>query len=124
MSGKKIFFNHAAVGPVNRAAFMAAANFLYDYAHVGPPKVLETYDAYSAKLAEETAIFLNCSSEEISYIKNTTEGITIASEALPFEKGDQILLLENEYPANLLPWLKKRKDRHKKKDRNDPFRTK
>jgi cysteine desulfurase/selenocysteine lyase len=53
---------------------------------------------------------LNCDPSEITYTKNTTEGIHIASEALPLEKGDEVLVLANEYPANLLPWLKKKKD--------------
>ena len=91
-------------------AHRAASDFLNDYLHIGPPEVLEKYDIYSTKLASETAKLLNCSADEITYIKNTTEGIIIASESLPLEFGDEVLLMGQEYPANILPWLKKKKD--------------
>lgn len=106
----KIFFNYATVGPVNAASYRAASEFLKDYLQIGPPEVLDKYDVYADKLAQEAAKLLNCSPKEISYIKNTTEGIFIASETLPLKSGDEVLLMANEYPANLLPWLKKRRD--------------
>jgi cysteine desulfurase/selenocysteine lyase len=36
--------------------------------------------------------------------------VNVASESLPLQEGDEVLVLGNEYPANLLPWLKKKKD--------------
>jgi selenocysteine lyase/cysteine desulfurase len=110
LAERKIFFNYATVGMIDKVAYRAAVHFLEEYIKIGPPEVLEKYDAYPAKLAKEAAKLLNCDAEEISYVKNTTEGIIIASEALPLSPGDEVLLLGHEYPANLLPWLKKKKD--------------
>lgn len=107
---RKIFFNYATVGLIGKPAYKAALAFLNDYMQIGPPEVLDKYDNYSAKLSIEASKLLNCEPQEITYVKNTTEGIVIASETLPLQAGDQVLLTASEYPANLLPWLKKKKD--------------
>ncbi|OGZ83754.1 MAG: hypothetical protein A2599_01515 [Candidatus Staskawiczbacteria bacterium RIFOXYD1_FULL_39_28] len=85
-------------------------DFLAEYLAIGPPEVLEKFDAYYKKLSLEVSKILHCSPEEIVYTKNTTEGMVIASETLPLGPGDEVLLMENEYPANILCWLKKRKE--------------
>lgn len=106
----KIFFNYATVSPMHASAYKAVREFLDEFYSVGPPEVLYKYDPMADDLAVEAAKLLNCDSEEVTYIKNTTEGVFIASETLPLENGDEVLVLGNEYPANLLPWLKKKKD--------------
>lgn len=106
----KIFFNYATVGLLNMSAYKAVLKFLAEYYYMGPPEVLEKYENHINKMASEASVLLNCSPDEITYIKNTSEGIIIASEALPINSGDQIILMSGEYPANFLPWLKKKKD--------------
>src|SRR6476646_4734824 len=109
-ASNKIFFNYATVAPMSAAAYDASKAFLEEFYVVGPPEVLYKYDPQPEAVATEAAKLLNCSAEEITVIKNTSEGISIASEALPLDTGDEILVLANEYPANFLPWLKKKKD--------------
>lgn len=110
LAAKKIFFNYATVGFLEPYSYRAILKFLAEYVKVGPPEVLEKYDNYSRKLSEEVSKLLNCDADEIVPVKNTTEGIIIASEALPLNRGDEVLLVGNEYPGNFLPWLKKRQD--------------
>lgn len=107
---KRIFFGHGTVGLMGKEAHAAALTFLNEYFTIGPPDVLSRYEPYPNKLRDEVAHMLHCDSREITYIKNTTEGINIATEALPLQVGDEVLVLGNEYPAGILPWLKKRKD--------------
>lgn len=95
---------------MGKPAYKAASRFLKEYFEVGPPEVLLRYEPYIEKLAEEASRLLSCEKEEITYIKNTTEGIFLASEALPLCPGDEVLVWCNEYPATLLAWTKKRKD--------------
>jgi cysteine desulfurase/selenocysteine lyase len=109
-NSRKIFFSYATVAQMSDVVYKAVKLFLDEFYVVGPPEVLYKYDPLIDDLATEAAKLVNCSPEEITYIKNTTEGIYIASEALPLRNGDEVLVLGNEYPANLLPWLKKRKD--------------
>lgn len=107
---EKILFNYATVAPMSRAAYEAARTFMADFYLYGPPEVLYQYDTLADDMATEAARLVNCAAEEITYLKNTTEGIIMASEALPLQRGDEVLVLGNEYPANLLPWLRKRQD--------------
>lgn len=107
---EKILFNYATVAPMSRAAYEAARTFMADFYLYGPPEVLYQYDTLADDMATEAARLLHCSAEEVTYLKNTTEGIMMASEALPLQRGDEVLVLGNEYPANLLPWLRKRQD--------------
>lgn len=106
----KLFFNYATVSPMCEPAYIAVREFLDEFYTIGPPDVLYKYDPMADDLAAEAAKLLNCDSSEVTYIKNTTEGVFLASESLPLDKGDELLVLGNEYPANLLPWLKKKKD--------------
>lgn len=98
------------VSPLNPASAKAMYRFLDDYVKLGPPEVLEKYQGYVEKMSEEVAKLLNCDPSEIIYTKNTGEGIVMASEALPLGKGDEVLVQGNEYPVNLMPWLKLKKD--------------
>lgn len=107
----KIFFNYATVAPMSDTAFAATEKFLEEFHRVGPPEVLYEYDiAMPKELSVEAAKLLNCDPSEITYVKNTSEGIILAAESLPLEAGDEIIVQANEYPANLLPWMKKRKN--------------
>lgn len=107
---EKKFFSYATVAPMSRTAYEAARDFMADFYRYGPPEVLYRYDRLADEMADEAARLINSAPDEVTYLKNTTEGIVIASEALPLGTGDEVLVLGNEYPANLLPWLRKRQD--------------
>lgn len=50
-------------------------------------------------------------SSEILFVRNTTEGINIVANILPFKPGDAVLCSDIEHNSNLLPWqiLRQRK---------------
>ncbi len=54
---------------------------------------------------EEVAKLLNCSAEDIAFVKNTTEGIGIIAAGYPWEKGKNIVIPEQEHAACLHSWL-------------------
>jgi cysteine desulfurase/selenocysteine lyase len=51
------------------------------------------------------ARLLNCESSEIAFCRNTSEGVLWAAGSLRFTAGDEVLLVQGEYPANVLPWM-------------------
>ena len=59
---------------------------------------------------EKFADFLNAETEEISFTRNTTEGMNIAARSLPLIKGDEILLTDQEHIGGSAPWLALEKD--------------
>lgn len=104
------YFNYAGLGPIAKSAHDGVVRFLQSYADDGPVVAVEQYRHHVAALYREVATLLHCGVDEIAYIKNTTEGIIIAAESIALTAGDEILLLEQDYSANHIPWLKKQKD--------------
>jgi selenocysteine lyase/cysteine desulfurase len=48
---------------------------------------------------------LNCEKQEIAFIKNTSEGLSLVAHALDWRPGDRIVTTNVEYPANMYPWM-------------------
>ncbi|NNM70873.1 aminotransferase class V-fold PLP-dependent enzyme [Enterovirga aerilata] len=51
------------------------------------------------------AALLNASPSEIAFVKNTSEGMNIAANAIPFQRGDNVLLVEGDHPNNAYAFL-------------------
>ena len=58
---------------------------------------------------ENISKFLNTKTEEISFTKNTTEGINTIANGLNFRPEDNIIISNIEHHSNFLPWLNLRK---------------
>ena len=43
--------------------------------------------------------------DEIALIPNTTTGIHLVAEGFPWQAGDNLVTLSNEFPSNLYPWM-------------------
>ncbi len=48
---------------------------------------------------------LNCHRDEIAFVKNTSEGISIVANGIDWQWGDRIVTTNVEYPANIYPWM-------------------
>ncbi|MEO5968941.1 MAG: aminotransferase class V-fold PLP-dependent enzyme, partial [Bdellovibrionia bacterium] len=107
---KSVYLNYGGVAPLSARTFLEMARFLFHFYLLGPRSALLKYEALIPLLSKEIAKLINCEPEEVVYLKNTSEGIIIAAESLPLTSGDEVLVLRFEYPANLIPWLKKRHD--------------
>ena len=64
-----------------------------------------------AKSRELCARLVGAKPTEIALATNTGYGINLAARALPFEKGDVILIPDGEFPANVYPWMAAARDR-------------
>ena len=47
--------------------------------------------------------------DAVAIIPSASYGLTIASENLPIQKGQKIVLLEEQFPSNVYPWREKAK---------------
>ena len=43
--------------------------------------------------------------EDVSLVHSTSEGLSLIAEGYPWRKGDQVLVGEEEFAANVAPWL-------------------
>jgi cysteine desulfurase/selenocysteine lyase len=98
------YFDHAAVAPLTERARRTLIEWAADLAENG-----EVHDSARVRRVEEVrrlaGQLLNAEPLDIAFIKNTSEGIGIVAEGLPWQAGDNIVTAEEEYPANLYPWM-------------------
>ncbi len=48
---------------------------------------------------------LGCDADEVAFVRNTTEGVNIVANGLPFRQGDEIITTTQEHVGNAMPWL-------------------
>ena len=48
---------------------------------------------------------LNCDTERITFVDNTSNGLNILAQGVRWKKGDSIILNDIEFPANVYPFL-------------------
>jgi selenocysteine lyase/cysteine desulfurase len=58
-----------------------------------------------ARARGAAARLLGCDPEELAFCRNTSEGVLWAASSFPFQPGDEVLVPQGEYPANVLPWM-------------------
>lgn len=57
------------------------------------------------RLTERAAELVGCVPERVAIVRNTTHGIFLAANGLAWRPGDNVVLPDVEFPANVYPWL-------------------
>jgi len=99
-----VYFNHAAVAPlslsVRKQIAVCAARFC-EKGIVCNSEFLGVADT-TRQLAAQ---LINAERSQIAFVKNTTQGILVVANGIRWEKGDNVVIPEKEFPANVYPWL-------------------
>ncbi len=102
-----IYLNHAAISAMPKRSF---DNFeLYakknrEQAALAVDFNVEILEQVRSKIAR----FINAKNLEIAFTKNTTSGLILAANSIDLKEGDNIILVQNEFPANIYPWTAKK----------------
>lgn len=101
--GEWTFFNHAGVSPLPRVA----ADQIKRYANQAQAGAYLNGSWYAdlELLRKLCAKLINASPQEIAFVKNTSEGISIVASGIEWQWGDVIVTTGVEYPSNLYPWM-------------------
>lgn len=106
---KLIYFDNGATSQRPRLVIDGIVRF-YEKLNANPKRSIHDLAEKStqvyAEAREKVAKFINASSEEIVFVRNTTEAINLVSYAYPFKSGDRVATTYLEHHSNLLPWLK------------------
>jgi cysteine desulfurase/selenocysteine lyase len=97
------FQNHAAIAPLSGPA----AESLAGYAHeVANSAYLEgTYYRAAERVRQAAARLINADPEEVTFVKNTSEGINYVANGTQWVTGDNVVSTAMEFSANVYPWL-------------------
>jgi selenocysteine lyase/cysteine desulfurase len=99
-----IFLDHAGVAPVSMRVKKAVERFTTEALEVG----LSNYRLWVDKVERtrsDCAKLINASKDEIAFTKNTSHGLSIVAEGLDWKEGENLLVCEKEFPANIYPWV-------------------
>jgi len=99
-----IYLNHASTGPLPIPAVKAITQLAQRYAKEGSIE-WEEYEKLSNRTRQLTAKMLNVTGDEICFIQNTSQGIIIAIGTIPWQDGDNLILMQDGFPTNLYPFL-------------------
>lgn len=100
----KIWLNVASEGPLPHVAVEAlkdAVEWKLQPYQLTIPKF--TGVPYQLKVALGT--FINVDPQDIILGNSATYGLNILANGLPLRDGDEVLLMQNDFPTNILPWL-------------------
>lgn len=100
------FLNHAAVSTMNRRASAALHEHIalmqyapFDHSRDALTDLTEEFKARIATLINARR------PDEIVPMPNTATGVNTAALSLPLRPGDNVLIVDGDYPAMIYPWL-------------------
>ncbi len=99
-----IYLNNCGIAPLYAPAEKDNREFMERRVRKGVA-VFFDYGNILGELHQETARLLNVKAENISFMKNTAEGLSIIANGYPFRQGDEVISYVHEYPSNHYPWL-------------------
>ena len=101
---RDIYFNHAAVSPFSTRVVETITNIL-NRRSAGEVEIYPLMIEEKSRLKKNLAALIDGEETNIAIIANTSEGFNWLVHGLEWKKGDRILLVENEFPSNIYPFL-------------------
>jgi selenocysteine lyase/cysteine desulfurase len=100
------FLSHCSVSPTNQRITEAVQAHSERMQTVPFQLYVRDTIALYEDLRQRLVSLINAqSSDEIVLMPNTATGINTAAVSLPLQPGDNVLVLDGDYPANLYPWM-------------------
>jgi selenocysteine lyase/cysteine desulfurase len=100
---ERIYLAHAAVCPLPGRVARAMTSYLARVARDGQFEHLQA--GAEARTRELAAQLLEATSDEIAFVASTSAGLSLVAAGLPWRPGDNVLIAEGDFPANVYPWL-------------------
>jgi selenocysteine lyase/cysteine desulfurase len=98
------YFDHAAVSPLPIPTAEAVIGWAREQSDTGVASWMK-YKTRCEALRAMAARLVGGTPGEIALLRSTTEGINIVAEGFPWQPGDNVVTLDDEFPANLYPWM-------------------
>jgi len=96
-------FNFAATAPL----LQPAAEHMAKVAHQGTEPLSCHFDEWLALIEsgrKNIANLVNASPDEISFVGNTSTGLSLIAASIPWQAGDRVLYDASDFPSNRLVW--------------------
>ena len=90
--------------PMLRSHLDAIARFANDKAAGEPARTLE--DDMATAVRGQCAEFFGGRADDYTFLSNASEGINNLAYALDWERGDNVVIIDVEFPSGILPWTR------------------
>jgi cysteine desulfurase / selenocysteine lyase len=99
-----VYLNHAAAGVLPRCSAIAIEGFVRTHADAG---VLGTYpyDEALPEYREKIGRYIGAAGADIALVPNTSWAANVVAGGVDWRPGDEVVLCDNEFPANAIPWI-------------------
>jgi len=98
------YFDHSAVSPLPAPTERAIVDWVRQAAAEGDT----SWPSWSRRVEQcrrLAAQWMGADDSEIALVHSTTEGIGLVAEGYPWQPGDNVVTLDNEFPSNQYPWM-------------------
>lgn len=102
-AARGVHFNHAGVSPISQRVAQAVRVFA-DQALCLDAGVQRAWGARTEAIRAACARLIGARADEIAFVKNTSEGLSLVAAGLDWRDGDNVIAVDGEYPANVYPW--------------------
>ena len=100
----RIWLNTAHQGAVPLRAAEAAKEAIAW--KVSPSELTQArFDETPQRLREAIAGLVNAAAEDIVLANSASYGLNVIAQAYPWREGDEIVVMEGDFPSDILPWL-------------------
>lgn len=99
-----IYLNHAAVAPWPRRTAEAVKSFANECTTQGSRNFNDWLEVES-RLRQTVADMIHApSADDIGFVKNTSEGLSMVACGFPWTQGDNVVISDEEFPSNRIVW--------------------
>ena len=100
----RVYLNHAATSPWSHTVEQGVLRFI-DMRARGDIEVYPETMRIVTETREMAASLMGCDAARVAFTLNTSEGLNILAAGLDWSTGDHIVLVDQEFPANIYPFL-------------------
>ncbi|MEA3403586.1 MAG: aminotransferase class V-fold PLP-dependent enzyme [Armatimonadota bacterium] len=98
------YLNHAGVCPIPARTASAVAEMADDCRDRGAWN-FERWRGVAERCRRRLANLMGAEPQELAIVKNTTSGLLLVAESILWREGDNVVVADIEFPANVYPWL-------------------
>ena len=99
-----IYMNHAGIAPISQCVYQAMDGMLRDLTRNGMANLPE-WDDVCMRTRALAARLVGANAADIAFVKNTSEGILTVANGLAWREGDNVVIPDRGFPANVYPWI-------------------
>lgn len=103
ISRTKVFLAHAAISPFPHRVCKAIQEYCHSDSVFGQWEYL--YGETERRTRQYAAALLGGHEDEIAFIPSTSVGLSTVACGLPWQRGDNVVVADGDFPANIYPWL-------------------